>query len=356
MSTLKSISSQPDLFYDPANGIIHFRTFINGKKITRSTRVQGFSGGELDPAAIRKARAESRKIQKKLFSESGVVHGRKLFEDYWQDWINAKKSQWSKRYQQDIEDVGRLYFLPAFGHKFPEEINQSVFDRWVERTRDLKENPTMRLRKHKAYLTLFLNYLHRSGAISKAPRFDNPDRLPASRKTFTRQEINKLLEHASEDLRVQIQLGYRMGMRKGEILNLRWDRIFWDERLIRLQAADTKTKKARAIPLPEDIAEALLLRLSAYEGSPWVFPSIKDYRRPQATNQTAWAACKKRAGVKGRFHELRHTCATQMAHSNISPTIACRILGMSLEVYDKVYCQPTEDQIRNAFKKMQWDA
>jgi len=355
MSTLKSVENQPDLFYDPSNGIIHCRTFVNGRKITRSTKVRMFTDEGVDQGAIRKARAEARKIQKKLILGDPKQRGRKLFEDLWHEWVDQKKSQWSDRYYRDIEDVGRLYFLPAFGHKLPGEVTEEVFDRWVKRIREEKNNPKMRLKKHKAYLTLFLNYLHRLKLIPNAPKFDNPDRVPGHRKTYTKDEIQALLKNASMDLRLQIKIGYRMGMRKGEILNLRWNRIDWEESVIRLQAQDTKTKKPRIIPIPKDILKELESRVEA--SSPlWVFPSIKDKRKPQTTNETAWAACKRRAGVQGRFHELRHTCATQMAHSNISPGIACRILGMSLEVYDKVYCQPSETQIKKAYEKMNWGA
>jgi integrase len=44
-------------------------------------------------------------------------------------------------------------------------------------------------------------------------------------------------------------IGYHFGMRRGEILKLRWDQVDWDANLIRLERKQTKRKKARVAPL-----------------------------------------------------------------------------------------------------------
>jgi integrase len=356
MSTLRSIQGEVDLWYDPSNGIIHFRTYINRKRISRSTRVRGVVNGVVSPAALRKARAEARRIQDKILDEHGVKKGTKRFEDHWLDWIEARKSQWSKVFVADLISMGNLYFLPQWGHRNPNTITHADFNKWVEKVREEKNSPVMTLRKHKDALTMFLNYLHQNDVISKAPKLNNPDRLPAHRKTYTSEEIERLLSNAKPKLRLQIQMGYRMGMRRGEILGLAWDRIDWKDGFIRLKAGDTKTKMPRAIPIPEDIMEALYERLKADQATPYVFPQLRSPMLPMTSNSKPWIRCKRKADVSGRFHELRHTCATQMAASNISPAIACRILGMSLAIYDRVYCRPTDDQIKNAFNNMHWEA
>lgn len=38
-----------------------------------------------------------------------------------------------------------------------------------------------------------------------------------------------------------------------------------------------------------------------------------------------------------RFHDLRHSRATEFARQDVNPAIACTILGMSLRMYQKVY-------------------
>ena len=50
---------------------------------------------------------------------------------------------------------------------------------------------------------------------------------------------------------------YWTGMRKGEILNLTWDKVNLKERIIRLEAEDTKEKKAKTIPIGDKLFKAL---------------------------------------------------------------------------------------------------
>jgi integrase len=46
-------------------------------------------------------------------------------------------------------------------------------------------------------------------------------------------------------------------MRKGEILNLTWDRIDLQAGLLRLRPQDTKTREGRPIPLTKELSEML---------------------------------------------------------------------------------------------------
>src|SRR3954467_642982 len=56
---------------------------------------------------------------------------------------------------------------------------------------------------------------------------------------------NELPDHQ----RLILVIGYHLGMRRGEILNLRWDQVDWQENLIRLERKQTKGKQARVAPL-----------------------------------------------------------------------------------------------------------
>jgi integrase len=55
-----------------------------------------------------------------------------------------------------------------------------------------------------------------------------------------------------------ITMGYYTGMRKGEILNLTWDKVDLASRMIRLEAKDTKDKEKRNIPICDELYKMLL--------------------------------------------------------------------------------------------------
>ena len=46
-------------------------------------------------------------------------------------------------------------------------------------------------------------------------------------------------------------------MRKGEIVNLTWDKVSLSERVIRLEARDTKNKEPREYPICDDFYSVL---------------------------------------------------------------------------------------------------
>ena len=56
---------------------------------------------------------------------------------------------------------------------------------------------------------------------------------------------NELPDHQ----RLILVIGFHLGMRRGEILNLRWDQVDWAANLLRLEKKQTKGKQARVAPL-----------------------------------------------------------------------------------------------------------
>jgi len=75
------------------------------------------------------------------------------------------------------------------------------------------------------------------------PGSDVRDRIISS------EEFEALMKHAPVHLKSIIAMGYYTGMRRGEILNLTWDRVDLANRMIRLRVGDTKDKQARNIPI-----------------------------------------------------------------------------------------------------------
>ena len=103
-----------------------------------------------------------------------------------------------------------------------------------------------------------------------------------------------------------IRLAIYVGLRKGNILNLKWDDVHLKERYIHLP--DTKTGED-AQPL-NDKAIELLSSLERRANNPYVFPG-KVPGKSLSEIKTAWRQILKRANLKDlRFHDLRHTFAS----------------------------------------------
>jgi integrase len=71
------------------------------------------------------------------------------------------------------------------------------------------------------------------------------------------QDFNTLHGSAPKHLQDILAMGYWTGMRKGEIISLTWDKIDVKERLIRLEASDTKEAKSKTVPIGEEVLKVL---------------------------------------------------------------------------------------------------
>jgi integrase len=158
-------------------------------------------------------------------------------------------------------------------------------------------------------------------------------------------EFEALMKHAEGHTKHIIAMGYHTGMRKGEILKLTWDKIDLNKRIISLQAADTKDREARDVPICDPLYKILqnmpnrIQQASSsnhvfnYKGTPIKYNFTRSLKR----------ACRA-AGIKyGRFvkggfifHDLRHTFNTNMRKAGVSETVIMKITGHSTrEMFDR---------------------
>lgn len=122
-------------------------------------------------------------------------------------------------------------------------------------------------------------------------------------RVLSSQEYEYLLTQCPLHTAQVVKMGYYTGMRFGEIITLKWDRIDIDSGMIRLRPEDTKTKKGRVVPLHPELIKMLQdlphhqsNRVFLFDGEP-----VKSIRKSFIT------ACKN-AGVEGLwFHDFRHT-------------------------------------------------
>lgn len=179
-------------------------------------------------------------------------------------------------------------------------------------------------------LKRMLSIAFREGWILRHPFSGSDVLISASDETkrtriLTKEEESLLLDACDErreKLRAIIICALETGMRRGEILSLRWSDVDLDNRRINIQALNTKTLKSRALPItPRLLAE--LEALPRRSEAARVF-GITD------TIKRSWATAKRIAGITDlKFHDLRHTFATRLVQAGIPIAEVSRILGHS---------------------------
>lgn len=162
-------------------------------------------------------------------------------------------------------------------------------------------------------------------------------------RVLTTVEEIRLIQASPKYLKDAIQIALNTGMRKGEILGLRWNWIDFDEDLILLPQTNTKSQESRKVPMNLIVRKILLERKLMSGGSSFVFPNEESKTgHLYWLNRSFKTACKK-AQIEGlRFHDLRHTAATRLVESGIPLHAVAKLLGHSTVKITERYSHPEE--------------
>ncbi len=143
------------------------------------------------------------------------------------------------------------------------------------------------------------------------------------------KEYKNLLAEVPDYLRPIVITAANTGMRRGEILSLRWPQIDLANRLITL--TNTKNGDIRVIPLNTTMVGILrdLMRERARRGyiTPYVLINPLTGDRWEDFGR-AFESAVKRAGIRDfTFHDLRHTAASWLVMSGVDLSTVASILG-----------------------------
>ena len=153
-----------------------------------------------------------------------------------------------------------------------------------------------------------------------------------------------------------VVLALSTGMRRSEILNLTWDRVDLQRRMVTLRPEDTKTRETRGVPLVGRALETLReLSKERRIDTQLVFPApFSDGRSPKPIDiESAWRTALRRAGITDfRFHDLRHSAASYLAMSGATLAEIAEVLGHKTLQMVKRYSHLTEAHTSKVVERM----
>lgn len=175
----------------------------------------------------------------------------------------------------------------------------------------------------------------------------------ARERILTQDEYQTLMLFLPEHIKLAFAMGLYTGMRRGEILNLTWDKVDLDGKLIELKASDTKDNEARTIPIGNELY-GMLLEHQKPEGYVIQFRGkpIKDIRTA-IRNACEDAKIPYGRNVKNgiTFHDLRHTFNTMMRKAGVDRNVTMTITGHSTEEMNRHYDTVDTEDMRLAIKQ-----
>ena len=160
-------------------------------------------------------------------------------------------------------------------------------------------------------------------------------------RTLTTDQLNAFFREAKASGVLELYyLDLATGLRRGELLGLRWEDIDWQHRELHIRRqlarvggkvteAPLKTKNAyHTLPLGEDTIGILAQQKEKVGTSPWVFPGPAGGPLSPDSVLHMLHRVLERAGLpRLRFHDLRHTFATLALQNGIDVKTVSGMLG-----------------------------
>lgn len=138
-----------------------------------------------------------------------------------------------------------------------------------------------------------------------------------------KEEIGSLINACDDRLRPIVIVAINTGMRKSEILNLKWHDIDFERGIIYLLR--TKNNERRDIPMNEAVKSAIV-SVKKHPSSPYIFCTKKG--NPFTDIRKSYGKAIERAGIKYIvFHSLRHTFASQLVMAGVDLNSVRELLG-----------------------------
>ena len=311
------------------------------------------------------AEKELRRLLRTVDTGEHVDPTRMTVRAWLTQWHETKKEEISPKTHERYGEIINNFLIPALGAlplaKLTSTHIERAYREWASGgRRDGKPGGLSPLTRRYIHIVLksALSRAVEQQLLARNPADIFSKRLPRVERpemvTLTPEQSAQLLE-SIKDYRAYwpALIALATGMRRGELLALRWKNVDLDRRKIRVVQSleqtkngvrfkDTKTSKVRAIDLPAYAVEELrrLKRLQAEEllalGIRQTGETLTCCRadgqplQPRSLTHQFIILRKRMTGLpRLRFHDTRHTYATQLLALGVHPKVAQEGLGHS---------------------------
>ncbi|MFI6855939.1 tyrosine-type recombinase/integrase [Streptomyces sp. NPDC050416] len=271
----------------------------------------------------------------------------------------------------------RLYLVPVLGTKRLESLSVADVRRFITRMQTTHTAATAK-EAHRVLRTALTAAVREELITRNVASLVEPPRVKQREiRPWSLEETLTFLEAARKDpLYAAFVLAIAMGLRRGELVGLRWSDVDLDNRVLHVRHQtqrrrgelyddDPKSRRSRVVPMPALCLAPLrwhrLRQREAFErtGVAWsesgyVF-ATRNGRPVEPRN--VYRSFTRVAGDAGlrvvRLHDARHGTATLLTAAGVTPRVIMEILGHSqISITMDVYTHVVQDTQREAISHM----
>ena len=248
-------------------------------------------------------------------------HERVKFEDMAKTYIEAYSRPNKRSFRRD--EISLKNLIMFFGGKYLHEVIPLDIEKY--RVKRLQVVTPATVNRELACLKHMFNKAKEWGKVSNNPALKVRLLKEENRRVryLEKEEIRALLNVCSKHLKPIVITALNTGMRKSEILNLKWPDVDLRQRIIYIY--NSKSGKSRKVDINDWLAETLI-RLRKHPQSAHVFCNKEGV--PYGNIRKSFENAKRRAGIKDfRFHDLRHTFASHLVMAGVDLKTVQELLG-----------------------------
>ena len=313
----------------------------NGRIVREST---GTSEKTLAKKVLAKKRVlvvEGRHLDKKQVPRTTFFE---LCEQYWELWGKHKR-------MKGLSHMLEIW-KQAIGNVAIKDLSQRRIEKFLNRRMDEDKVSAATRNRHLTMLKAMFNKGIEWGLATGNPA-GGIGRLRengARTRFLDCDEIEQLLVASSESFRPILITALHTGMRRGEILNLKWADVDFKNRIITIQ--ESKSGKKRMLPMDATVCEALSLLPTRFQQG-YVFPSPVKEGQPRYDFKRQFGNAVKEADIHNfRFHDLRHTFASHLVMSGVDLMTVKELLGHATLTMTMRYAHLAPDHRLRAIKTL----
>jgi integrase len=213
----------------------------------------------------------------------------------------------------------------------------------------LAENPIRKVEKPRIDRRPKIRFLDEQEESRLRAELDSRDtKMRAARESANawRQarkiELLPSLRHFGDHLTPAILLSVNTGLRRGELLALRWECVEFNGRTLTVEGGTAENRQTRHVFLNEEATRALTQWREQTQGGRRVFEIATGFKK-------AWAPLLKRAAIaKFRWHDLRQHFASRLVQLGVPLNTVRDLLGHSSVAMSLRYAHLAPDQRHEA--------